>query len=94
MSHVAAPRMMIVLLGGAALVAAAVAALATGSWWILIAVVAVHAIASALVVGYSWTRAGAGGDQPDPVTEARIEEERAEGRPTPRRTADDREVFN
>jgi membrane protein implicated in regulation of membrane protease activity len=85
------PRMMIVLLGAAALVVGATAALALGTWWILVAVLAVHAVASSFVIAYTWKRAGQAGDNPDPLTEARIEEERAEGeQPSGPR---DREVF-
>ncbi len=83
------PRLMMVLLGASALVVGAVAALALGSWWILVVVLAVHALASALVIGYGLRRASQAGDKPDPVTEARIEEEQARqssGGP-------DREVF-
>lgn len=91
------PRMMIVLVGATALVVGAVAALALESWWILVAVVGVHALASAIVVGYAWKRAGQSADKPDPATEARLEEEGAadpgEG-PRAGRTARDREVFN
>jgi len=84
---------MIALLGATALVAGAVAALALGSWWILVGVLALHALASTLVIGYTLNRAGQTGDKPDPVTEARIESERP--RPaSPRRTARDREVFD
>jgi hypothetical protein len=57
-------------------VVAAVAALALQSWLLLVAVLAVHGIASALVIGTAWSRAGDTRDKPDPVTEARIEEER------------------
>jgi membrane protein implicated in regulation of membrane protease activity len=94
----ATPRMMLVILGAAALIVGATAALALGSWWILIAVMAVHLLGSALVIGYTWMRAGESYDKPDPVTEARIEEERAEAAerrpPRPRRTARDYEVFS
>jgi membrane protein implicated in regulation of membrane protease activity len=88
------PRMMIVLLGAAALVVGATAALALGSWWILVAVLALHALASTLVIGYTLKRAGQTYDKPDPLTEARIEERERRRPARPRRTARDREVFN
>ena len=36
----------------------------------------VHAVASGLVIAYTFKRASQSYDKPDPVTEARIEEER------------------
>jgi membrane protein implicated in regulation of membrane protease activity len=94
----ATPRMMLVLLGATALVVGVIAALALGSWWILIGVMLVHLLASAGVIAYAWLRASESHDKPDPVTEARVEEERGdradEEEPRPRRTAGDREVFS
>ena len=69
------PRLMIVILGATGVVVAAAAALALGSWWVLPAVLVVHGVATALVIGYTFQRAGETHDKPDPVTEARIEEE-------------------
>jgi membrane protein implicated in regulation of membrane protease activity len=89
------PKLMIVLFGVLAVVVGGVAALALGSWWVLVAVLALHALGTTVVVGYAWLRASQTGDKPDPVTEARIEEERAEGRePRAGRVAKDREVFS
>jgi membrane protein implicated in regulation of membrane protease activity len=85
------PRMMLVLLGATGVVVAAVAALALRSWWVLIAVLAVHATATTLVIGYTLRKAGHDFDKPDPVTEARIEERHAS---RPRRRARDYEVLN
>jgi membrane protein implicated in regulation of membrane protease activity len=85
------PRMMLVLLGATGVVVAAVAALALKSWLVLFAVLAVHGVATALVLVYTFRQAGADYDKPDPVTEARVEErdqERQPGRPR------DREVFS
>jgi membrane protein implicated in regulation of membrane protease activity len=65
---------MIVLFGALALVVGAVAALALNNWWILIVVMALHLLASAVVLGYAWLRVSESYDKPDPVTEARIEE--------------------
>jgi membrane protein implicated in regulation of membrane protease activity len=67
--------MMIVTFGALALMVGVIAALALESWWILVAVMALHATASAIVVGYSLRQADKTGGKPDPVTEARIEEE-------------------
>lgn len=90
------PRLMIVLFGALALVVGGIAALALGSWWILAGAVLLHALGSAVVIGYAALRAGEGYDKPDPVTEARLEEEEARGsggRPRASRVARDREVF-
>ena len=87
--------MMLALLGGAALVVTAIAALALESWWILVVVMAVHALIAAVVVGFGLLKASESHDKPDPVTEARIEEEQAEEEgPRAGRVAKDREVFN
>jgi membrane protein implicated in regulation of membrane protease activity len=72
----ATPRLMVILFAATGIVVAAVAALALQSWVLLVAVLAVHLVVSSLVVGYAWNRAGDTGGKPDPVTEARIEEER------------------
>ena len=85
------PRMMIILFGAAAIVIGAIAALALGSWWVLIGVLLVHLVASSLVIVYTMRRASADEGKPDPVTEARIEEEEVEGKASTGRR--DREVF-
>jgi hypothetical protein len=66
---------MIILFVATGLVVAAVAALALQSWVLLVAVLAIHGLATALVVAVAWNRAGDTSGKPDPVTEARIEEE-------------------
>jgi membrane protein implicated in regulation of membrane protease activity len=71
----ATPRLMILTFGALALVVGAVASLALGSWWILVGVMAVHFLGSAAVIGYSYMAAGQQEDKPDPVTQARLEEE-------------------
>jgi membrane protein implicated in regulation of membrane protease activity len=86
--------MMILIFGALALTVGAIASLALGTWWILVAVLAVHALASAVVVGYAWHQAGKSVDKPDPLTEARIEQEGDEEPPRAARTARDREVFS
>ena len=71
--------MMIVIFGALALMVGVIAALTLESWWILVAVMAVHAAASAAVIGYTLRQAGKTGGKPDPVTEARIEQEGSRG---------------
>ena len=66
---------MILIFGALALMVGVIASLALESWWILVAVMVVHGVLSALVVGYTLRQAGKTGGKPDPVTEARIEEE-------------------
>jgi membrane protein implicated in regulation of membrane protease activity len=66
---------MVIIFVATGVVVAAVAALALQSWLLLVAVLAVHGIASAFVVGTAWRRAGDTRDKPDPVTEARMEEQ-------------------
>ena len=84
--------MMILIFGALALMVGAIASLALGTWWILIAVLAAHAVISGIVVGYAWRQAGRTVDKPDPVTEARVEEE-DDDLPRAARVAGDREVF-
>jgi membrane protein implicated in regulation of membrane protease activity len=76
----ATPRLMIVLFVATGLVVAAVVLLLTRSWWALAAAMLVHAGATIGVVWYTLRRTGQAQDKPDPVTEARIEEERLEAR--------------
>ena len=66
---------MILIFGALVLMVGVIASLALESWWILVAVMAVHALLSTLVVGYTLRQTQNTGDKPDPVTEARIEEE-------------------
>ena len=66
---------MILIFGALALMIGLIAALTLDSWWILIAVMAVHGALSALVIGYTLRQAEKTGGKPDPVTEARIEDE-------------------
>jgi membrane protein implicated in regulation of membrane protease activity len=72
------PRLMVILFVATGVVVAAVVALTLRSWWVLAAVVCLHALATVLVVGYTLRRADETGGKPDPVTEARIEDERVE----------------
>ena len=66
---------MVIIFVATGVVVAAVAALALQSWLLLVAVLLLHAIASAFVIGTAWRRAGDTRDKPDPVTEARMEEQ-------------------
>jgi hypothetical protein len=66
---------MVIIFVATGVVVAAVAALALRSWLLLVAVLALHGIASAFVIGTAWKRAGDTRDKPDPVTEARMEEQ-------------------
>jgi membrane protein implicated in regulation of membrane protease activity len=70
---------MVIIFAATGVVVAAVAALALESWVLLFVVLALHAVATALVVGLAWRRAGDTSDKPDAVTEARLEEERGPG---------------
>ena len=67
--------MMIVMLGAAGVIVAAVAALALESWAVLVIVLVVHFAVSGAVIAYSLKKAGQDEGKPDPLTEARIEEE-------------------
>ena len=76
-----------------ALVVGAVASLVLGSWWILVGVMAVHALGSAAVIGYVFLAAGQQEDKPDPVAQARLEQKSESppadepGVPTPDRSS-------
>ena len=65
---------MILIFGALALMVGVIASLALESWWILVAVMLVHGLLSAVVVGYTLRKTEESQDKPDPVTEARIEE--------------------
>ena len=69
------PRLFIVISAAPVLVVGAIASLATGSWWFLIVALAAHAVGTLAVLGYSMSKVTDDKDTPDPVTEARIEEE-------------------
>jgi membrane protein implicated in regulation of membrane protease activity len=58
----------------AAVIVGAVIALAVNNWWLLLIPVALHAIGTTIVMTGFFKRLGQG-DKPDPVTEARLEEE-------------------
>ncbi len=69
------PRLFIVISAATVLVVAAIASLATGSWWLLLVALGAHAIGTVAVLAYSMSKVTDDKDKPDPVTEARIEEE-------------------
>jgi membrane protein implicated in regulation of membrane protease activity len=69
--------MMIVIFGALALMVGVIASLALNSWWILVAAMLVHGLASTVVIGFALKQADRSRDKPDPVTEARLEEREA-----------------
>ena len=70
------PRLLVVFSLATLLVVLMVAALATQSWVVLGIALAVHLTATAITVAAIRARSTQG-DKPDPVSEARIEEEQA-----------------
>jgi membrane protein implicated in regulation of membrane protease activity len=74
------PRLLLLFTGATLIVVAGVVGLATGMWWVLAVVLALHFVAF-VVVMTPVMRSLEGGDKPDPVTEARIEEEEERGAP-------------
>jgi membrane protein implicated in regulation of membrane protease activity len=72
------PRLLVIMTLATALVVGGVLALATGSWWALLIPVALHGVATFLVISGIFKRVDQG-EKPDPVTEARLDEERAQG---------------
>jgi membrane protein implicated in regulation of membrane protease activity len=69
------PRLLLIFTGATLIVVAAIAALATGWWWLLPVVLIIHLGLSALVLS-PIGKALRQGDKPDPVTDARLEEEK------------------
>jgi cyanate permease len=67
---------MVLIVAATGVVVAGVIALALNSWVALGVLLVLHAIATGIVVGYSFKRAAQDEDKPDPVVEARLEEER------------------
>ena len=95
----ATPRMLVVFSSAAIVVAAAFGiAVAVGEWWILPVALVLHLAATAVVITFLGRRVLEDRDKPDPVTEARLEEERAEeesqnGSRRPREGDEERGVF-
>lgn len=75
-------RLLVIFTLAAAIVVGGVISLETGSWWFLILAVVVHAFATLVVMLAIGSRLRQQ-DQEDPVTEARLAEERAEARHRP-----------
>jgi len=69
------PRLLLIFTAATLLVVAAIVALATGWWWLLPVVMVVHLVVFAVVMG-PVGKALSQGDKPDPVTDARLEEEK------------------
>jgi membrane protein implicated in regulation of membrane protease activity len=69
------PRMLLLMTGATALVGGALLALLTRSWWALVIPVGLHALCTVVVIGGVLKRTEEG-DKPDPVTQARLDEER------------------
>jgi hypothetical protein len=70
------PRLLVIFTAATALVVGMIAALATDNWIFLPVAIAIHAIGTVLVLMAIAPRLK-DEDKPDPVTEARLEEERA-----------------
>ncbi len=70
----APPRMLVIFTFATFLVVGAVIALATGEWWVLPLAVLVHLLGTLLVSAVIFRALGSY-DKPDPVTEARHDEE-------------------
>jgi membrane protein implicated in regulation of membrane protease activity len=69
------PRLLVIFGAATLVVVAAVAALATGWWWLLPVVLVTHLGVFALLLS-PIGKALRQGDKPDPVTDARLEEEK------------------
>ena len=75
----ATPRMLVVFSSAAVVVAVAFAlAIVVGEWWILPFALVLHLGASAVVLAFMGSKVLQDRDKPDPVTEARLEEEAVE----------------
>jgi cytochrome c biogenesis protein CcdA len=72
------PRLLVLMTFATVFVVAGIAALATGSWLALVIPVLLHVVATVVVVSGVFKRLDQG-EKPDPVTEARLDDERAQG---------------
>jgi membrane protein implicated in regulation of membrane protease activity len=70
-------RLLLIITAATGVVVIAVAGFVIQSWAVLGIALAIHLIASAVVIYYSMKKIDDTGDKPDPVTQARIEDERA-----------------
>jgi hypothetical protein len=66
--------MLVIFTAATAVVVGAIAALATNNWIFLPIALGIHALGTVLVMKAIWPRLR-DADKPDPVTEARLEEE-------------------
>ena len=71
------PRLLVVFTAATALVVGVIAALATDNWIFLPVAIGIHAIGTVLVLMAIAPRLDQDKDKADPVTEARLEEEKA-----------------
>ena len=70
------PRTLLILTLATALVVGGILFLATDKWWALAVPLVLHALLTVVVLGGFFKRLEQG-DKPDPVTEARLDEERS-----------------
>jgi membrane protein implicated in regulation of membrane protease activity len=70
--------MLLLMTFATALVLGGIVALATKSWWALVIPLVLHLVGTTIVISGVFKRLEQG-DKPDPVVEARLEEERAQG---------------
>ena len=70
------PRMLIVFTLAAAIVVGAIVALATGYWWAIGIALAAHFTGTFFVIRVIFNRVDQA-DKPDPLSEVRLEDERA-----------------
>lgn len=77
MRQMGTPRLLVIFTLAVVGVVLIVAALATESWWLLPVALLAHGVATAITVAAIGKTLDQG-DKPDPITEARIEEEKAE----------------
>jgi membrane protein implicated in regulation of membrane protease activity len=69
------PKMLLLMTFATAAVVGAILVLATGSWWALAIPLVLHGIGTMVVISGVFKRLDQG-DKPDPVTEARLDEQR------------------
>jgi membrane protein implicated in regulation of membrane protease activity len=70
------PRLLVLMTFATVFVVGGIAALATGSWLALVIPVVLHVVATVVVVSGVFKRLDQG-EKPDPVTEARLEDQGA-----------------
>jgi membrane protein implicated in regulation of membrane protease activity len=70
----ASPRMLLWMTAAAAAIVAAVLVLVTGEWWTLLIPVVLHGVGTTLVAKGVFKVLDEG-DKPDPVTQARLDEQ-------------------